>query len=297
MPVDPTVGRMILQARTERALREVIVIAAGLSIQDPRERPLERQREADTAHRRFIHPDSDFLTLLRIWETYHGEFETLSQARMRRFCREHFLSYTRMREWRDIHTQLLEVLRERDGFRLTSVNDGVAAKPPAKAPGPAAGAAKGPADRPRHGPKEGEPLGFGTPGYRAIHRSILAGLLGNLAHYDEESGLFKATQDRKVVLFPGSVLFRRETPAKRGEAGPRDATKKPAKVPRWIMASEIMETSTRGPVRDSIRPGRLSWGHTWSGWPTASHSGTRNPAASWSSSGRGSTVWNSRAGR
>jgi len=243
LPVDPTVGRMILQARTERALREVIVIAAGLSIQDPRERPLERQREADTAHRRFMHPDSDFLTLLRIWETYHGEFETLSQARMRRFCREHFLSYTRMREWRDIHTQLIEVLRERDGFRLTSVNDGAAAKPPTKAAGPAAGAARGPAERPRNDSKEEEPLGFGTPGYRAIHRSILAGLLGNLAHYDEESGLFKATQDRKVVLFPGSVLFRRETPTKRGEATPRDAARKPAKVPRWIMASEIMETS------------------------------------------------------
>ncbi|MEX2045149.1 MAG: helicase-related protein, partial [Opitutus sp.] len=113
MPVDPTVGRMILQAREEKALREVIVIAAGLSIQDPRERPMDRQQQADAAHRRFVHPDSDFLTLLKIWETYHEEFETLSQAKLRRFCRDHFLSYTRMREWRDIHAQLLDVLRER----------------------------------------------------------------------------------------------------------------------------------------------------------------------------------------
>ncbi len=87
LPLDPTVGRMILQARNEKCLREVLVIAAGLSIQDPRERPLEKQAAADAAHRRFAHPDSDFLTLRNIWESYHDEFETLSQGKMRRFCR------------------------------------------------------------------------------------------------------------------------------------------------------------------------------------------------------------------
>ena len=117
LPVDPTVGRMILQASTEKCLREVLVIAAGLSIQDPRERPLDRQAQADAAHRRFAHPDSDFLTLLNIWEAFHDEFEAMSQGRMRRFCHEHFLSYIRMREWRDIHDQLLEVLEERDDFK------------------------------------------------------------------------------------------------------------------------------------------------------------------------------------
>src|SRR5688572_13711191 len=185
LPVDPTVGRMILQARAEKALREVIVIAAGLSIQDPRERPLDKQQQADAAHRRFAHPDSDFLTLLNIWETYHDEFETMAQSKLRRFCREHFLSYTRMREWRDVHDQLIEVLKERDDFRMTSAF---------------------------HGLKETDhkATAFGTPAYRAIHRSILAGLLGNIAHLDEESGLYKATHDRKVALFPGSVLFRRD---------------------------------------------------------------------------------------
>ena len=85
LPVDPTVGRMILQARAEGALREVLVIAAGLSIQDPRERPLDRQAQADAAHRRFAHPDSDFLTLLAIWEAFHDDLERLSQARLRRY--------------------------------------------------------------------------------------------------------------------------------------------------------------------------------------------------------------------
>jgi ATP-dependent helicase HrpA len=95
LPVDPTVGRMILQARTEKCLREVLVIAAGLSIQDPRERPLDQQAQADAAHRRFAGADSDFLTLLNIWEAFHDEFELMSQGRLRRFCHEHFLSYTR----------------------------------------------------------------------------------------------------------------------------------------------------------------------------------------------------------
>src|SRR5690606_6099426 len=85
LPVDPTVGRMILQARREKALREVVVIAAGLSIQDPRERPLDRQAAADAAHRRFAHPDSAFLTLLHIWHSLHDELERLTQARLGRW--------------------------------------------------------------------------------------------------------------------------------------------------------------------------------------------------------------------
>ena len=239
LPVDPTVGRMILQARAEKALREVIVIAAGLSIQDPRERPLDKQAQADAAHRRFTHPDSDFLTLLNIWNAFHDEFETMSQARLRRFCREHFLSYTRLREWRDIHAQLVDVLRERDDFKLTSAlsNVGEASRPDANTVG-------SPQRSGRRGPPttEADPLAFGTPPYRAIHRSILAGLLGNIAHLDEESGGYKATNDRKVALFPGSVLFRREEKKRGGNASPRDKSKAP-RTPRWIMASEIMETT------------------------------------------------------
>ena len=219
LPVDPTVGRMILQARAEQALREVAIIAAGLSIQDPRERPLDKQQQADAAHRRFVHPDSDFLTLLNIWEAFHDEFENLTQAKLRRFCRDHFLSYTRLREWRDIHTQLIDTLGQRDDFKPSSAY---------------------------HGLKEVDEKTtvFGTPSYRAIHRSILAGLLGNVAHLDEENGGYKATHDRRVALFPGSALFRREEPRKRGEAAaPREAPKKGAKPPRWIICAEIMETA------------------------------------------------------
>jgi ATP-dependent helicase HrpA len=219
LPVDPTVGRMILQARTEQAVREVLVIAAGLSVQDPRERPLEKQAQADTAHRRFVHPDSDFLTLLAIWEAFHSEVENLSQSRLRRFCRDHFLSYTRMREWRDIYTQLLDALGQRADFRLTSAFHGLKTIDAAA-------------------------IAFGTPPYRAIHRSILAGLLGNIAQLDEENGGYKATNDRRVSLFPGSALFRRETADRKNPKARKPKPKSAGtRAPRWIVAAEIMETS------------------------------------------------------
>ena len=218
LPVDPTVGRMILQAREEKAVREVAVIAAGLSIQDPRERPLDRRKQADAAHRRFAHPDSDFLTLLNIWEAFHDEFEQMTQAKLRRFCREHFLSYPRMREWRDLHAQLLETLAEREDFRPSSVWRG-------------------------ERPGDEKSTRFGTPPYRAIHRSIVTGLLGNIARHDEEGGGYRATHDRRIALFPGSVLFRREDPSGRPKKAPeRESDGRSARPPRWMVASEIVET-------------------------------------------------------
>ena len=237
LPVDPTVGRMILQARAEKCLREVLVIAAGLSIQDPRERPLDRQAQADAAHRRFAQPDSDFLTLLNIWETFHDDFETMTQSRLRRFCHEHFLSYIRMREWRDIHDQLVEVLEERDDFKLTSVRDGLPHDPKRKSQNPK--------------------LEFGSPAYRAIHRSILAGLLGNIAVFDEPGGLYHAAHGRKVALFPGSGLYVKREAKKEGKpaaarasvssgAGarqPEDGGRPGRRVARWIMAAEMVETA------------------------------------------------------
>lgn len=217
LPVDPTVGRMILQARAEKAVREVLVIASGLSIQDPRERPMEKQQQADAAHRRFANADSDFLTLLNIWDAFHDEFDRLSQAKLRRFCKDHFLSYTRMREWRDVHAQLLDVLESRADFKFTSVFDGL--QPDQITPDKEA---------------------FGTPAYRAIHRSILAGLLGNIALRDDENPGYKATHDRRVVIFPGSMLAVR---ADRDRKPDKHAPKKDSKSPRWLMAAEIMETS------------------------------------------------------
>ncbi len=246
LPVDPTVGRMVLQARAEKCVREVLVIAAALSIQDPRERPLEAQQKADAAHRRFTHPDSDFLTLLAIWEAYHDEFETMTLGKLRKFCTAHYLSFLRMREWRDVHAQLVDLIETREGFEDSSVYDGVGG----------AGSPTGPQDmRKRQGgrsktgptPESVLDLTMGTPGYRAIHRAILTGLLGNIATRlddgagsDRAGGTYHATHDRKVAVFPGSALF--EKPPREKAVAPRKEGPAKPKVARWLMASEIMET-------------------------------------------------------
>ncbi|MDP1581602.1 MAG: ATP-dependent RNA helicase HrpA, partial [Candidatus Didemnitutus sp.] len=229
LPVDPTVGRMILQARQEKALREALIIGAALSIQDPRERPLDQQQKADAAHRRFTHPESDFLTLLAIWEAYHDEFEAMTLGKLRKFCTAHFLSFMRMREWRDVHAQLVDVVEGREGFALSSIYDGVT--PEREQPRQR--------QRQRATPDSALKLAMATPGYRSIHRSILAGLLGNIATLGEDD-LYHAAHERKVAIFPGSGLFER-APRKPSKAPRQGAPTKP-KVARWLMAAEIMET-------------------------------------------------------
>jgi ATP-dependent helicase HrpA len=179
LPTGPTVARMLLQAQEEGALKEVLVIAAGISAQDPRERPADQQEAADQMHRRFAQPQSDFLVLLNIWNAYHDELEELqTQSRMRRFCRTHFLSYTRMREWRDIHAQLTETLRELGGFTW---NEKAAS-------------------------------------YDAVHRAIASGLLSNIGR-KKEHNLYQAARSREVMLFPGSGLFQKKTPRGGEEKG------------------------------------------------------------------------------
>jgi ATP-dependent RNA helicase HrpA len=106
LPVDPRLGRMLLAAEREGALSEVLIIAAALSIQDPRERPMDKRDAADEAHARFADEKSDFVSLLKLWEFYHEQARHLSQNKLRKLCRTNFLSYLRMREWHEIHKQL-----------------------------------------------------------------------------------------------------------------------------------------------------------------------------------------------
>lgn len=109
MPVDPRVGRMILAGAAEGCLADVLVIAAGLEIQDPRERPHEKQQQADERHAQFLDKESDFVSLLKLWDFYHHLRETTSRNQLRRACQQNFLSFNRLREWTEIHRQLLEV--------------------------------------------------------------------------------------------------------------------------------------------------------------------------------------------
>src|SRR5690606_32437927 len=106
LPLDPRIGRMVLAANEEKSLAEVLIIAAALSIQDPRERPMEAADAADQAHARFKDETSDFIALLNLWRAFHEQQQHLSGSKLRRWCRDHFLGYMRMREWVDVHRQL-----------------------------------------------------------------------------------------------------------------------------------------------------------------------------------------------
>ncbi|MFM2176657.1 MAG: ATP-dependent helicase HrpA [Verrucomicrobiota bacterium] len=111
LPLDPTLGRMLLQAREEGCLEDMLILAAGLSVPDPRERPEEKKELANAAHKAFAAPDSDFMTLLKIWKAVPDQ-ERSGKNALRRFCRTHFLSFTRMSEWRDVWMQLRDTFRE-----------------------------------------------------------------------------------------------------------------------------------------------------------------------------------------
>jgi len=177
MPLDPKISRMLLEAKTEGCLRQVAVIAAVLSIRDPRERPPDKTAEADRGHAVFKHPDSDFLTLLNIWDKYHDDWEKLnSQGKRRKFCREHFLSFSRMREWVHVHNQILEILKEQ------KIPLG---KPPV-------------ASRKRDI-------------YAEIHKAVLSGFLSNIAVLKEKN-IYQAAKGREVMMFPGSALFNAARP-------------------------------------------------------------------------------------
>lgn len=213
LPVDPTVARMLLQAKDEGVLEDVLVIASGLSIQDPRERPAELAKEADEMQKRFVHKESDFLTILNIWDAYHDEMDRLSQGQLRKFCKKHFVSFQRMREWRDIHHQLERILKNLKLLDKKKTN----ASPDSKT----------------------------DAGYAAIHRSILTGLLSNIAIKEEEH-TYRGPRNRKALLFPGSGLFDHETAKKQRKASyAKKAKPKPAKTsaPSWLICGEWMETS------------------------------------------------------
>ena len=112
LPVDPRLARMLIQADRERSLHEVLIIVAALSVQDPRVRPTESQKQADEKHRLFSDKTSDFLSWLKLWDWYHEQSKHLSRAKLKKTCQQHYLAYMRMREWHDLHGQLLAVIRE-----------------------------------------------------------------------------------------------------------------------------------------------------------------------------------------
>jgi ATP-dependent helicase HrpA len=185
MPLDPRLARMLIEGKREGCLPEVAVIVAALSIQDPRERPAEKKAEADRAHAVFNDPLSDFVSLLNIWNRSREAAGSGpgSTSRMKRFCTTGFLSFRRLREWRDIHTQILTILREHRWLPEGG-------SPPRDLAAPSKAAGK----------KAFSPL------YGAVHRSVLSGFLSNIARR-KEGNLYQAGKDREAMVFPGSGLF------------------------------------------------------------------------------------------
>jgi ATP-dependent helicase HrpA len=110
-PTDPKLARMLLAAGHEHCLTEVAIIVSALSVQDPREKPADKMQQADAKHVAFRHPESDFLTLLNIWNTFEKQKKHLSNSKLRKYCSDNFLSYIRMREWFDIHAQIMQVIK------------------------------------------------------------------------------------------------------------------------------------------------------------------------------------------
>ena len=106
LPVDPRIGRMIIEANQQNSLTEVLIIASALSVQDPKERPLDKQQAADQCHREYLDEDSDFVSFVNLWHSYEEQRQALSSGQLRKYCSKHFLNFMRMREWRDVHRQL-----------------------------------------------------------------------------------------------------------------------------------------------------------------------------------------------
>ncbi len=118
LPVDPRIARMILGAEDEQCLEEVLIITTALELRDPRDRPLDKQKAADEAHEKFRHESSDFLSYLKLWDFYTDLEKKLSRGKLRRACVQNFLSHNRMREWKDLHRQLRQMVIER-GIKTT----------------------------------------------------------------------------------------------------------------------------------------------------------------------------------
>ena len=225
LPLDPTLGRMLLQAREEKALPEMLIIAAGLSIPDPRERPEEKKEMAAAAHKAFAAPTSDFLSLLKIWQAM-PEGQGRSNNALRKFCKSSFLSFTRMQEWRDVWKQLCDAF-ERD------LREAQASSPEPIGPMRPIGPIQQAHNRP---PREQKAESI-SPNEDAIHRCILAGQLGHIA-MREDRNAYKAGGNRQVMIFPGSNLYERRDKKNPGKPG-QDKSKQPL----WIVAGEIVQTS------------------------------------------------------
>ncbi|MFC4554867.1 ATP-dependent RNA helicase HrpA [Georgenia faecalis] len=206
LPIDPRLGRMLLEAQTNGCAAEVMIIVAALSVQDVRERPAEHQQAADAAHRRFADPTSDFLAYLNLWRYLRTQQRDLSGSAFRRMCRSEYLNYLRVREWQDVVAQLRQLAKP---LGLT-MHPLALPHPEEVGADPAAAAVA---------------VGRSTDAASAdaVHQSLLVGLLSNLGTYDERKRDYLGARGTRFYVWPGSGLAKRTYD--------------------WVMAAELVETS------------------------------------------------------
>ncbi len=171
LPIDPRLARMILEADRLGCLREVLVVTAAMSVQDPRERPVEQRAHADQLHARYRDQTSDFLTWLNLWRHLKKNQQEMGSSAFRRTCKSEFLNYLRVREWQDYESQLRQVARE---LKLTVGK---------------------PADEP-----DGD----------AIHQALLSGLLSHVGLRDADKRDYLGARGTRFAVFPGSAVFKKQ---------------------------------------------------------------------------------------
>ncbi|MFZ5891790.1 MAG: ATP-dependent RNA helicase HrpA [Myxococcota bacterium] len=171
-PVDPRIARMILAGADQNCLPQILVLAAALNIQDPRERPRGLEQKADQQQRRFRDENSDFLSLLKLWDFLRAQD---SSSQLRRACKENFLSFLRVREWREVHRQLQDLVKE---LRIAP---------------------------PTRNPKPNQP----NDSADAIHRALLSGLLSRVGQWNPEHRIYIGARQTRFALHPSSSLAKK----------------------------------------------------------------------------------------
>ena len=227
LPIDPKIARILLAAKKHDCMAEILVIASALSIQDPRERPLEARDAAAKAHERFTDKQSDFLAYLNIWDSFQRERDKgLSNKQLVQWCRQYFLSHLRMREWRELHHQLAQTAIE---MGLTTKEAAFRRPPEAKQltssenqgdQDLSAKLKQKQLDKKQH---RAQIRAAKEAGYEQIHRALLTGLIANVGMKSPDGNDYTGARGSRFHLFPASALFKAK--------------------PKWVMAAELVETT------------------------------------------------------
>ncbi|HSF70763.1 MAG TPA: DUF3418 domain-containing protein, partial [Methylotenera sp.] len=219
LPLDPRVGRMILAAKREGCLKEILIIASVLSIQDPRERPMDKREAADNAHAKFAGEGSDFMSYLKLWDWFDNALKAKkSNKDLLNQCHANFLSFLRLKEWRELHGQLLDIVLEiwpeavsvRQTIQARETNERLTKT----------------AQIVRRGLSEASDKAIvmsDAQKYEQVHKALLAGLLGNIGFKDGESESYAGARGIRFHIAPGSTLKKTR--------------------PKWVIAAELVDTT------------------------------------------------------